>query len=315
MSAFVGRAAGYPDLGSAGLSQYTPQIYALELLEKFYLSTVFNEIANTKYQGTISKQGDKVIIRTRPDVQTFDYVKGMNLRDHRQTPESATVELDIAFAKAYCLAIDDIDEIQNDINALSEWAMDGGQQLAISIDSSILNAVYPSAGANNTGLTAGAVSSSYNMGVTGTPVVITKANALDVIVDMASVLSEANAPNSDRWLVLPEWWFNLLNKGDLRRADVTGDSTNSVIRNGYKGQISDFNIYSSNNYTGVTDGALTGWNVVFGHKSSLTFASQLIKNRTFPDPDSFATIMDGLQVYGWNVVKPDVMGNCYAVKG
>jgi hypothetical protein len=265
-------------------------------------------------QEQISKMGDKVIIRTRPDVNIFDYKKGMNLRDKRQTPESPSVELDIAYAKAYCLNIDDIDQIQNDINALSEWAMDGGQQLAISIDQSILNGIYPSAGALNTGLTAGKVSASYNMGVTATPVVITKANALDVIVDMASVLSEANAPNSDRWLVLPEWWYNLLNKGDLRRADVTGDSTNSVIRNGYKGQISDFDIYASNNYTSVSDSG-SCWNVSFGHKSALTFASQLIKNRTFPDPDSFATIMDGLQVYGWSVVKPDVLGNCYAIKG
>lgn len=244
----------------------------------------------------------------------FDYTKGMNLRAHRQTPESATVELLIDKAKAYALNIDDIDKIQNDIDALSEWADDGGQQLAISIDSSILNAVYTSAGSSNTGLTAGAVSGSYNMGVTGTPLVITKANALDVIADMCSVLSEANAPRTDRWLVLPEWWINLLNKGDLRRADVTGDSTNSVIRNGYKGQISDFDIFASNNYTSVSD-TVTCWNVVFGHKSSLTFASQLIKNRTFPDPDSFATIMDGLQVYGWEVVKPEVMGNCYVTKG
>jgi hypothetical protein len=223
--------------------------------------------------------------------------------------------LDIAYAKAYCLAIDDIDQIQNDIDALSEWAMDGGQQLAISIDSSILNKLYPNASASNTGLTAGKVSASYNMGVTGTPVVITKANALDVIVDMASVLAEYNAPNTDRWLVLPEWWYNLLNKGDLRRADVTGDQTNSVIRNGYKGQISDFNIYASNNYASVSDSGSTCWNIAYGHKSALTFASQLIKNRTMPDPDSFATIMDGLQVYGWSVVKPDMLGNCYAVKG
>ena len=45
MSSFVGQAVGYPNLGSSGVSQYTPQIYALELLEKFYLSTVFRDIA------------------------------------------------------------------------------------------------------------------------------------------------------------------------------------------------------------------------------------------------------------------------------
>ena len=275
---------------------------------------MFASIANTKYTGSITKQGDKVIIRKRPDVTVFDYVKGMNLRDHRQTPESTTVELNIDKAKAYCLNIDDIDKIQNDIDAMEEWAIDGGKQLAISIDDSILNAIYADASAYNTGLTAGKESASYNMGVTATPLVITKANALDTIVDMCSVLSEQNVVDTNRWLVLPEWWFNLLNKGDLRRADVTGDSTNAVIRNGYKGEIANFSLYASNNYTSVSD-TVTCWHVLFGHKNALTFASQLIKNRTFPDPDSFATIMDGLQVYGFEVVDPTCLGDCYVTKG
>jgi len=310
----VNRAAGYPDLSSSSASVYTPQIYAMEILEKFYTATVFGDIANTRYEGLISKQGDKVIIRTRPDVDVFDYVKGMNLREHRQTPESTTKELLIDKAKAYCLNIDDIDKIQNDIDAMEEWAIDGGKKLAISIDSSILNGIYADAHASNTGATAGKESASYNMGVSGTPLVITKANALDTIVDIGSVLSEQDIPDENRWLVLPTWWVNLLNKGDLRRADVTGDSTNSVIRNGYKGQIADFNIYSSNNYTSVSD-TVTCWHVLAGHKNALTFASQLIKNRTFPDPDSFATIMDGLQVYGYEVVDPTCLVDCYVTKG
>jgi hypothetical protein len=41
----LNRAQGYPDLGSTSVSKYTPQLYALELLEKFYLTTVFGEIA------------------------------------------------------------------------------------------------------------------------------------------------------------------------------------------------------------------------------------------------------------------------------
>lgn len=47
----VARAQGYPDLSSAGASVYTPQIYALELLEKFYLQTCLSGISNTKYEG------------------------------------------------------------------------------------------------------------------------------------------------------------------------------------------------------------------------------------------------------------------------
>lgn len=258
-----------------------------------------------------------MVIRTKPDVDIFDYEKGMDLLQYGQTPESAAVELLIDKAKAYRLNLDDIDAIQNDIDLLSAWSDDAGKQMAIKIDYSILNDIYADAGTYNYGATAGAISQSYDMGAAGAPVIVTKANALDIIEDMASVLSEQNAPETDRWLVLPVWWFNLLNKGDLRRADVTGESTNAVIRNGYKGQISNFDIYTSNNYLSVTDGSLgtTCWNIVFGHKASLTFASQLIKNRTFPDPRSFGTVMDGLQVYGYEVVKGDVLGNCYAQKG
>jgi hypothetical protein len=273
---------------------------------------------NTKYEGRISKMGDKVIIRTRPDINIFDYAKGMSLRDKRQTPESTTVELNIDKAKAYSLNIDDIDKIQNDIDALGEWGDDGGKQLAIQIDRSILNSFYTSAAGTNKGNAAGKISSAYNLGSVGTPLQIigsgtTSTNvqlALDVIMDADAVLSECDVPETDRWIVLPVWYCNLLQKGDLKRADVTGDTTNSVIRNGKLGQLSNFTVYKSNNL--LPSGGK--YAIPFGHKSALTFASQLVKNRTFPDPDSFATIQDGLQVYGWNVVNPTAMGYIWGSK-
>jgi hypothetical protein len=47
----VNRAAGYPDFSSSSTNMYTPQIYAMEILEKFYAATVFGQIANTRYEG------------------------------------------------------------------------------------------------------------------------------------------------------------------------------------------------------------------------------------------------------------------------
>lgn len=314
----VPRVAGYPDLSSSGISQYTPQIYALELLEKFYLTTVFGDIANTKYEGQIKKYGDKVIIRTRPDVQIGDYQKNMKL--NYQTPESPTVELLIDKAKYYALSIDDIDKVQNDIDALSEWAFDGGQQLAIAIDSSVLNTFYADAAAANKGATAGVKSGAYNLGVSGTPIALGKVastgvvDVLDIIVDAGTVLTEQNVPLTDRWIVLPPWCTGNLQKGDLKRYDVVGDSTAQVLRNGKLGRIGNFTIYESNNLTAVTDGSDSCYNIPFGHKSALTFASQLVKNETLKNPDSFGDLMRGLQVFGWEVVKPEAMGVIYAKK-
>jgi hypothetical protein len=315
----VPRVQGYPDLSSSGLSQYTPQIYALELLEKFYLTTVFGDIANTKYEGQIKKYGDKVIIRTRPDVTINDYIKGQKL--NYETPESPTVELLIDKAKYYALSIDDIDKVQNDIDAMSEWAFDGGQQLAISIDSSILNAFYADASALNIGIAAGAVSGSFNLGTTGSPLSLNSeattggaVNILDVIVDAGTVLTEQNVPLTDRWIVLPAWATGMLQKGELRRYDVVGETPNQVLRNGKLGTIGRFTVYESNNIAGVTDGSDTCYNIPFGHKSALTFASQLVKNETLKNPDSFGDLMRGLQVYGWEVVKPEAMGVIYGKK-
>ena len=111
----VPAAQGYPAGGSSAASRYTPVIYAKKLLVKFYLKTVFGEIANRDYEGEIKDIGDKVWIRTIPDVTVFDYYKGMDLTTKRQTPESNAVELDISHATAYSIAIDDIDKLQYDL--------------------------------------------------------------------------------------------------------------------------------------------------------------------------------------------------------
>jgi hypothetical protein len=257
--------------------------------------------------------GDKVYIRTIPDVTVFDYEKGMDLTSKRQTPESNAVELDISQAKAYSIAIDDIDKLQYDLNMLDEWARDGSEHMGIAIDRTILNGMYTSADSTNTGLTAGAVSAGYNMGVTATPVALTRSNILDYIVDAGSILSENNIPMNDRWMILPEWATGLINKSDMRSALFTGDSSNQNLRNGKIGMISNFTIYSSNNLIPVTD-TYQCFNIPFGQKNALTFASQLVKNRVLELQNTFGTVMEGLQVYGYNVNKPTAMGVLYAYK-
>jgi hypothetical protein len=46
----LGTAAGYPDY-SGSSNNFIPEIWSGQLNEKFYTATVFNEIANSKYEG------------------------------------------------------------------------------------------------------------------------------------------------------------------------------------------------------------------------------------------------------------------------
>jgi len=313
----LGVSGNYPQYGTDGSGNYTPQIYANKTLIKFYKNTVFGEIANTEYEGLIKSAGDKVIIRTVPDVTIRDYVKGQDLT--YESPDSTSVELEINKAKYYALRIDKIDEVQNDIKQMDKWTDDGGKRLAISIDTDVLGTFYTGANASNTGNTAGLDSAGYNLGSTGTPISLTTGatssntiNVIDMIMYAESALSEQNVPEDEgRWIVLPTWACMLLQTSDLRRADSQGaPAAQDVLRNGKLGRLGNFTIYRSNNLP--KSGANTI--IPFGHKSALTFASQLVDTEVLPHPTAFGTIMRGLQVYGWKVLKPEALGYAVAAK-
>ncbi len=305
-------AAGHPDYSSTGTNKFIPQIWSAKLVVKFYAATVFGEIANTDYEGEITNAGDKVIIRTIPDIVINDYQKGQDL-DY-QNPEKANTELNIDKGKYFAFAVDNVDKRQSDIAFIDKWSEDASERMKIAIDTDVLGNVYADVHANNKGTTAGAKSSSYNLGTTQSSVTITKTNVLDYIVDCGSVLSEQNVPETGRWMVIPVWMANLIKKSDLKDASLTGDEI-SVLRNGRIGRIDDIVLYKSNNYTSVTDGSDTCYNIIFGTKHAITFASQMTNMETLPNPKTFGQLIRGLNVYGYKVIKSEAMGVLYAKKG
>ena len=300
-------AAGQADYGSNGESRFIPQIWSGKLIEKLYARTCFAEIANTLYEGEIKNQGDTVIIRTTPTITIRDHAMGATL--NYEQPESAPTELRIDKGKYFAFECDDVAAYQADIKLMDNWSEDGGQQMKISIDTSVLSTIYADAGAANSGAAAGVKSGGYNLGTGAAPVELTKDNVLDYIADIGSVLDEQNVPEDGRWLVIPAWVKNLLKKSDLRDAGITGDGT-SVIRNGKIGVLDNFDTFVSNNMA-VTAG---NTNIVFGHKKALTFASQMTKLETLPNPSKFGKLIRGLNVYGYKVIDENAMGHLVARK-
>lgn len=164
----------------------------------------------------------------------------------------------------------------------------------------------------NLGATAGRISQNINLGAAGTPVQLTKATVLDYIVDMGTVLDEANAPESGRFLVIPAWVAGMIKKSDLKDASLTGD-TQSVMRNGRLGMLDRFELYVSHNLNRVYDvtAAANCFSVLAGHKMGLTFASQMTEMESLRAESTFGSIIRGLQVYGYQVVKPEALTRLY----
>lgn len=317
-TAFPGATAGstpaiYPT-GSSGNSLqstgFIPEIWSGKLVEKFYASTVLAAISNTDYEGEIKNQGDRVKIRTKPTVTIRDYKADGLLGLDR--PTGGSIELYIGNGKYFSLALDDVMEIQSDLNILSMWSDDAAQQLKIVVDQDVLGGIVLQMAAANQGTAAGIITGSINLGIKSTPLSVVGRNAgtgqielVDVLLRMGQVLDEQNIPEVGRWVVMPAWAGRMIKQSELRQAYLSGDSV-SMLRNGRLGMVDRFTIYISNllpnNSTDSTNFAAGEWPIFAGHAHGLTFASQISKVETLRSELTFAQILRGLQVYGYQVV-------------
>ena len=279
---------------------FIPEIWSGKLIENFYDATVLAAISNTDYEGEIRSHGDTVNIRTTPEITIRTYVKGQTLTV--ENPDKPKLQLLIDKGDYFACIEDDVDKIQSDVALMDKWSKDASERMKIKIDQRVLTNIVTEVSSDNEGATAGRISGDINLGVTGTPVALTSSNVLEYIVDMGTVLDEANAPESDRFLVIPAKMAGLIKKSDLKDASLTGDST-SVMRNGRLGMIDRFTLYVSHNLP-VTTGE---YDLIGGHKMGFTFASQMTEMETLRSESTFGDIVRGLQVYGYKTVKPEAL--------
>lgn len=295
-------APGRPDYSG----NFIPEIWSGKLIENFYDSTVLAAISNTDYEGEIRNQGDTVNIRTQPNITIREYVKGQNLVV--ENPDAPKLQLVIDKGEYFSCVEDDIDRVQSDVKLMDMWSKDASEQMKIKIDQRVLTDLLPGIGASNKGATAGQQSAAFDLGTLAAPLTVTKDGAsattsvVDLVVDMGTVLDEANVPESDRYLIIPARMAGLIKKSELKDASLTGDST-TPLRNGRLGMIDRFTLYVSHNLN-VSSGKTS---IIAGHKMGFTFASQMTEMETLRAQSTFGNIIRGLQVYGYKVVKPEAL--------
>ena len=290
---------------SSGHPQYTgnfiPEIWSGKLIENFYDATVLSAISNTDYEGEIRNMGDTVNIRTTPEITIQTYVKGQTLSV--ENPDKAKLQLIIDKGEYFACVEDDVDQVQTDMNLMDMWSKDASERMKIKIDQRVLTDLLPDVSSNNKGQTAGAISGNIDLGVAGTPEALTTSNVIGKIVDMGTVLDEANCPEGDRFLVIPAKMAGLIKQSDLKDASITGDGS-TPLRNGRLGMIDRFTVYVSHNLKKTAGGEFS---VIGGHTMGFTFASQMTNMETIRSETTFGNIIRGLQVYGYKVVKPEAL--------
>jgi hypothetical protein len=271
--------------GSTSEVNFIPEVFSKLLQAKFYSKSILPEISNTDYEGEISGQGDKIVIRTVPAVTINDYTGSITT----QELTTAKVEMLIDKAKYYSFKVDDVLAAQADINMLEAASTDASEGMRIAVETDVLSSAV-------TGAT-----------TIGAQTTITSSNILEEILTLSKTLDELNIPEEGRFIVLSPEFISMLKQSELRQAYLTGDAT-SPLRNGLVGMVDRFRVFQSNMVYTPGSGADAGYtHVLAGHPKALSFASQFTNTETVRMESTFGDQVRGLKVYGSKVITPDAL--------
>ncbi|MGM1019035.1 MAG: P22 coat protein - protein 5 domain protein [Bacillota bacterium] len=266
------------------VQHFIPTIWSARLNESLKKNLVYGNVVNTDYEGEIKGQGSTVKINSIGAITIGNYDKVAGIGNPQEL-DATQKTLVIDQAKYFNFQVDDVDAAQANVNLLDGGIVEASYGLANVVDQ-YLAGFYTEVKAENT------------MGNDTTPVTPTKDTAYDLLIDLGVLLDENNVPESERFVVVPAWYYGLL----LKDARFTKDP--NVIRTGYVGDIDGMTVYKSNN---VPNTAGAKYKIIAGHKSAISFAGQVDSVEAFRPEKQFSDAVKGLQVFGAKCIKPEAL--------
>lgn len=263
------------------VTNFIPVIWSARLNENLNKALVYGAVVNNDYEGDIANQGDTVKINSIGAVTIGSYNKVTGIGDAEDL-DSSQATLLIDQAKYFNFKVDDCDKAQANVDV-----MDGGMREAAyglkDVMDSYVASLYTGVAVGNT------------LGDDTTPIVPTKDNAYDYLVDLAVKLDEANVPELDRFVVVPAWFHGLMQKD----ARFTKDA--QVMASGYIGEVDGMRVFKSNNVPNTTG---TKYKIIAGYKGAISFAQQINNVEAYRPEGFFADAVKGLALYGAKLIKP-----------
>lgn len=328
-----------------GLKSYIPQIYSPKLREKFWYNTILRKITNTEFKGSFKNKGDTIIIRCMPDIGTSRFVDGMKLT--YQKPEAYDVRFTIDKGLYYAFVVSDVQKAFSDIpNWAEKWTDIGGKQLAQDWETWFFSDLCSGTkfDINNVGDStsgkAGKKHGEYVIGSAAHPVALYKTDSaitntdtigttagnvsdkttpVELISRLAACLEEQESGVSGTpFVVLPVWMTQMLQVGDLARADMMGDDTSLLRKNAVQsiGKIAGFDVYVSNLLPFETFASTRkAYPILFGDSSAVTFADEVSITEVLRDKNVVGDFHRSLQIADWMVRYPSRIGMAKVVKG
>ena len=301
-------------------SGFIPEIYAKKLAREVKKYTQFIERnCNREWEGEIKAFGDKVRI-SLPNAENVQVAITANTTDvcpvtDKVSPTQKTLEINnIA---TFSLKFSDVDQVQSQYNLLDGYSAIAMQKLGDLKDKQVMVALINAV--------TKAVTKTDNMiGTAEAPQTVTKDNIYDYLVDARVALTNAGALNGNGfysfkgnqeemeflapvYTCTPKIFGLMLKSTQLTHPTANADQ---VIERGQKSMMAGFEIdqdtvlttITTDDVTGLAEGAQIG---IAATKMAVTYANQYTKVEKLRDPDCFADIVRGLELYGFAVIHPE----------
>lgn len=269
------------------VKNFIPQIWSARLLAHLDKIHVYAGLVNRDYEGEITQYGDTVKINQIGDITIKKYT-GAKIDDPDElTGEQNTLVIDQA--NYFNFAIKDVDNAQTNPKLMNEAMARAAYGLNDTVDSLLAGIMVAGA--------AGAVGSDES------PIVPSKDDAYDLLVDLGTELTEKNVPLVGRWVVVPPFYHGLLQK-DSRFVGNGTDVNMAILQGGHIGAAAGFQIYVSNN-TPNTDG--TKYKILGGTNAGASFAEQITETEGYRPESNFSDAVKGLHLCGVKVLQKDAL--------
>lgn len=221
--------------------------------------------------------------------------------------------LEINNIATFSLKFSDVDQVQSQYNLLDGYSAIAMQKLGDLKDKQVMVALIK------------AVTNADNMiGTAAAPQAVTKDDIYDYLVDARVALTNAGALNGNGfysfkgnqeemeflapvYTCTPKIFGLMLKSTQLTHPTANADQ---VIERGQKSMMAGFEIDQDTVLTTITSADVTGLAAgtqvgIAATKMAITYANQYTKVEKLRDPDCFADIVRGLELYGFAVIHPE----------
>ena len=276
-------------------------VWSARLLENLQKSLVYgqNGVINRDYEGELAGKGSTVKITSIGDITIGDYTKDTDIALPEALNDAQTT-LVATESKYFNFAIDDVSRAQMSNNIMDGAMRQSAYNLANVADQFVAATMVAGvASANKIGSdTAGKVPDTTPLNT-----------AYEYMLQMGTMLSNADVPREGRWIIVPPWFSEKLALDE--RFTQSPALSGNILTNGVVKQAAGFTVLESNNVPTVAgsggDAGKINYKIVAGSGIATTFADSVSKVEAYRPERRMSDAVKGLHVYGAKVVRPSAL--------